>query len=248
MLERVQAAWPAGVRHGFTSREGGVSVGSLATLNLARRPGESAEALLENWRRVAGALGRAVEDVAIVDQVHGAEVLRVEAPGGPTTPLGRADALVTDAVGVVLAVRIADCVPIVVAGPRAIAAIHAGWRGVASGVVGVAIAALRALDDGPLVAAIGPHAGRGAYEVGDEVIAGLRSAGIPDAIAVAGVTPRGRARADLGGAVAFQLRTAGVATIAHHGGCTLTDPRYFSHRRDGDAAGRMAAVITRVPA
>lgn len=250
MVERVggDGPWPRGVRHGFTTRAGGVSVGDLASLNLARRPAEDPDALGENWRRAVDAVAGdlPVSRVAVVNQVHGARVIVVEAPGGPVTPLGDADALVTTQDDVVLAIRVADCVPIVVAGPRAIAAIHAGWRGVVADVVGAAIAAMRASgDDGPWVAAVGPHASAAAYEVGDEVVAGLLGAGIPRATAVAGTSARGRARVDLGASVAWQLRRAGVGHVAATGGCTVSEARFFSHRRDGDTTGRMAALIVR---
>ena len=250
MVEWIRGAgpWPDGVRHGFTTRAGGVSIGALRSLNLAKRPGEHPDALAENWRRAVDGLapGLAPGGVAVVHQVHGAAVIAVDAPAGPFMPLGEADALVTCRSGVVLAIRVADCVPILVAGSGAVAAIHAGWRGVAAGVVAASIRAMRAEgDDGALVAVVGPHASGAAYEVGDEVVDGLVAAGLPIDVVVVGRTARGRARVDLGGAVAWQLREAGVGTIGATGGCTLTDERFFSHRRDGEGAGRMAALIVR---
>lgn len=240
-----------GVAHGFSTREGGVSEGSLGPLNLARRPEEREEALVENWRRVVAALapGLAPERVAIVHQVHGADVLRVSRGRGPLAPMGEADALITTEPGLVLAVRTADCVPVLMAAPGGVAAAHAGWRGTVAGVVPAAVQALCEATGAPparVVAAIGPHISGAAYEVGPEVVEGLRRAGVPEASFLR-PGPGPRDHVDLGGAVEAQLRAAGVLRIDRVAGCTFGEPRFHSHRRDGAAAGRQAGLIARWP-
>jgi hypothetical protein len=231
-----------GVRHGFTTREGGVSEGALATLNLARRPTEEPAHLEENWRRVLATLEPSLhlDDLALVDQEHGATVLEVDAGRGPLATCGRADALLTTTPGVVLGIRTADCVPVLLAHPRGVAAVHAGWRGVAANIVPLAVRRLRAIaGPGPVVAAIGPHISVEAYEVGPEVVAGIASTGVPEARFV-----RGR-HVDLREAVGWQLASVGVEEIGHVRRCTATDPELFSHRGDGPSTGRLAAVVVR---
>lgn len=210
-----------GVVHGFTTAR------TEGAEDLGRGAPEA------RWRAVASALGLEGAGVALVSQVHGAEVLRVSGPG----LAGEADALVSDTPGLLLAVRIADCVPILVVGARGVAAIHAGWRGLAAGVIGAAVDALGEAR----AAAVGPCISAAAYEVGDEVIAGISAAGVPtDVFVVPG--PR-RNHADLREAARWQLARAGVPLIEVLPDCTFTSPALHSHRRDGAAAGRQAAII-----
>lgn len=235
------------VAHGFTTRAGGVSEAPYEGLNLGRRPGERVEALRENWRRLAASLDAALgaDDVALVEQVHGGEVVVVERAPGPLTPAGRADALVTTTPGIVLAVRAADCAPVLLAAPGGVAAAHAGWRGVAAGVVLTALDALLARTGAAADAvrvAIGPHIGPRAFEVGDEVVTAIEAAGAPrEAFVRTG--PRGRPHVDLGGALVAQLAARGVTQVERVGGCTTQDPCLWSHRRDGERGGRQAGVI-----
>lgn len=236
-----------GVVHGFTTRVGGVSPPPYEGLNLGRRPGERLEALLENWARVAGALDPRLgpDDVALVEQVHGGEVVRVERPGGPLRPMARADALVTTTPGALLAVRAADCAPVLLAVPGGVAAAHAGWRGAAAGVVRAALEALLAATGarpGDVRAAIGPHIGPDAFEVGREVIDGLAATGVPRGVFVR-EGPRGRPHVDLSAALIAQLAALGVGAVERVGGCTTADARLWSHRRDGERGGRQAGVI-----
>jgi len=251
LLRGVALGAVAGVVHGFTTRAGGVSEGGLATLNLARRPQERDAARVENWRRAIRALHPDLcsEAVALVHQVHGARALVVEAGRGPLEPVGEADALVTTVPGVVLAVRTADCVPVLLAAPGGVAAAHAGWRGTVAGVVPAAVRALceaTGADPAEVVAAVGPHIGGDAYEVGPEVVAGLRDAGLPDA-AFLRPRPGARDHVDLGGAVEAQLRAAGVPHVDRLGACTFSEARFYSHRRDGASTGRQAALVARCP-
>lgn len=232
-----------GARAGFTDRHGGVSTGPLASLNLALRGEETAAHLTENWDRVARALdpARGAHDVALVDQVHGAEVRVVTDPTGPLATQGRADALVTAKKGIVLAVRTADCVPVLLAGEGCIAAAHAGWRGVAAGVLEATVRVMRELGAERIHAVIGPHIGIEAYEVGDEVVHGIAATGVPHEVFV---QRRVRAHVDVGAAAAWQLEQLGVR-VHREPRCTFHDAGFYSHRRDGEATGRQAGVITR---
>lgn len=244
-LDRALPEGVEGIVHGFTSRRGGVSTGGLASLNLALREHEVPEALSENWRRVLAALRTdlRLQDLAIVEQVHGAEVLEVDGGRGPLDVVGRADALITTVPGVVLAIRTADCVPVLFASPGGVAAAHAGWRGVAAGIVPNTLEALcRRTGDAPqhVRVAVGPHIGPDAYEVGPEVVEGIARSGVPEPVFVRGKN------VDLRAAVVHQLVRGGVRAIGHVHRCTFADPDLFSHRRTGVQAGRLAAVIARL--
>lgn len=238
------------IRHGFTTRAGGVSAAPYDGLNLGRRPGERDEALVENWGRVARSLDARLDEraVAIVEQVHGPGVVVVERAGGPLAPLGRGDALVTDRPGVALAVRVADCVPILLHAPGshpAVAAVHSGWRGTAAGVVGAAVAALRRLagPDAEVRAVVGPHIGQDAFEVGDEVVVALEAASGLARGGFARPGARDHAHVDLSVVIAAQLAAAGVRHVAWVEGCTTRDAHLWSHRRDAERGGRQAGVI-----
>ncbi|MEZ4235990.1 MAG: peptidoglycan editing factor PgeF [Myxococcota bacterium] len=230
-----------GTVHGFTTRGGGVSAGPLGSLNLARRPGERDEALAENWRRAVAALHPSLrtDDLALLDQVHGDRVVEVARGNGPLATVAEADAAFTRAPGTILAVRVADCVPVLVAGSGVVGVAHAGWRGTAAG---IAPALVRAIGGEGLVAAVGPCIGGAAYQVGDEVIAAMRAAGVPDAVFL-----RGTDRVDLRAAVRWQLEQAGVQRVWVSDRCTATDPALYSHRRD-PAAGRSAGLVAMLEA
>jgi YfiH family protein len=183
-----------------------------------------------------------------VKQVHGIEVAR---PGedGRVSP-DEADAIVCQTPGLPVAVATADCVPILAATTTGdgVAAIHAGWRGLAQGVVAAAIAALRACssDDADIVAAVGPHIGRCCYEVDDPVLSALTSRfGSEGMREAATVTRPGHARIDLGMLVSDELTAFGVARVGGlEGTCTRCDAlRFESFRRDGEGAGRMLHFI-----
>ena len=177
-------------------------------------------------------------------QVHGAAVAE---PGGDDAPSVPADAALSRAGGPAVGVVTADCVPILLAveGGAAVAAVHAGWRGLSAGVVEATIERLRtAAPGGVLVAAVGPAAGGCCYEVGPEVVAALA----PAAERVA-PGPRGRPLLDLGGVTIDRLRAAGIApdAIDRVGPCTICSSGWPSYRRDGDRAGRALAFITPAP-
>lgn len=223
------------VRAFFTSREGGVSNGPYASLNVSFAVGDDAGSVAENRRRVADLAGA---PVAYMSQVHGATVARLhEASEAP-----EADGIITVMPGLALAVAVADCVPVLVhdRASGAVAAIHAGRRGVHLGVIGAAIAALRAAvpGDAILEASIGPAICGECYEVPREMREEVALV-VPEARAT---TSWGTPALDLRAAAEAQLRAAGVELVHRVGGCTRESLHLFSHRRDG-VTGRFAGVI-----
>jgi hypothetical protein len=198
--------------------------------NMSSVGGEGCEAGAENRARLRLRLG--LDGLARGYQVHGTRVL-IASSGNDRRPQGRlesADGQATAAGGVGALVLAADCLPVALVAPRAVAAIHAGWRGMAAGVLEQGLAALRTLCDGEIGAVLGPCAGPCCYEVGPEVHAALGTG----VAATATVDLRAIARA--------RLQAAGVTEVAELGGCTICDERFFSHRREGAAAGRQAGV------
>lgn len=238
-----------GVRHGFTGRTWDPDDPNAPLLNLARRGDVDDAELVAQWEAVARSLHPALgaAHTALLNQVHGARVLRVGRPSGPLATLGDADAAYTDVPGLVLAVRTADCVPVLVAGRRFVGVAHSGWRGTVAGVVPALVEALRDEGEAPeeLVVAVGPAISGEAYEVGDEVVQGLRRAGLDEADFLLGGDER--PHVDLRAALGAQLRRLGVSRVALLPHCTVNDTRFHSHRRDGAASGRQAAVIARCP-
>lgn len=179
-------------------------------------------------------------ELALARQVHGTRVIPVEGSG---SELGDADALVTSARGVPLAILTADCVPLALASEREgrLAAVHIGWRGLAAGLVPAAVGSFEAPAD--LAAAIGPAIGPCHYEVGPEVVEAVR-AGTGGSAIVEDVS--GRISLDIPGTVERLLRELGVPVVEAAGACTACEPlRFFSHRRDG-RTGRQALVATRM--
>jgi YfiH family protein len=227
---------PARVRAAMTTRTGGVSVAPYASFNLASHVGDDPAAVLENRRRLRDALSLPAEP-AWLEQVHGSGV--VVLPAAVQAP---ADASVTFTRGEVCAVLVADCLPVFLAGRTGdrVGIAHAGWRGLAAGVVEATIAALACVPE-ELVAWLGPSIGPRAFEVGPEV----RDAFLAqDAGAAAAFHPgrAGRWLADLPGLARRRLAAAGVTAVSGGDLCTHTDAaRFYSFRRDG-ATGRMAAL------
>lgn len=235
-----------GAVHGFTTRSGGISGGPYASLNLGRATGDDDRAVAENHRRLAEHAGFDLARLATpARQVHGAGVVRAEKPAHAETDC---DAIVTGERGLAIGIRTADCVPLLLYAPAAArgGAIHAGWRGVAAGVVAAGVQAME-VPSGELIAAIGPSIGGCCYEVDDATLARVRAAA-PETT----VTPTrpGHARIDLVAGVRGQLRAAGVpdSSIEIVGGCTSCDPAlFFSHRRDKGTTGRHLAFLLRRP-
>jgi purine-nucleoside/S-methyl-5'-thioadenosine phosphorylase / adenosine deaminase len=188
---------------------------------------------------LAATLGRVLPadvEPAWLRQVHSADVLDAE-PGGN----GDGDALVTSRRRLALAVVTADCVPVLLTGARWIAAVHAGWRGLAKGILGAAVE--RLADDGPLVAWIGPAIGPCCYEVGADVAREVGAASVPEVVHEG---PRGRPHLDLVHAARVQLAERGVAEIHFVEACTrCRGADLWSYRRDGPGAGRNVAAVWR---
>lgn len=241
-LDLILPDWPAppGVRAAVTTRAGGVSRGPYASLNLAAHVGDDPAAVAENRSRLARALALPGEPRWLT-QVHGTAVALCEAD----EPAPRADAAVARRAGEVCVVMVADCLPILLAsrGGEAVAAVHAGWRGLAAGIVERSVEALSVAPEA-LLAWLGPCIGPAAFEVGEEVRAAFLAAD-PAARRHFALNSRGRWWADLEGLARDRLAAAGVREVHGGGWCTFSDPeRFFSYRRDG-ATGRFAALVWR---
>ena len=242
-----------GVKHGFNPRTGGVSQAPYDTLNLGRSVGDRPEHVAENLRRFAGAVGYEPAALFETSQVHGGAVRVVVAGEDPASVRREeADALVAPPGGIAIGVRIADCVPVLICddGSGAVAAVHAGWRGVVAGVVEAGVAALAATCGNTprrFRAALFPHIGGCCFEVGDDVAAQLAVLH-PEPERVVDRS-RGKPRVDLALVVSSKLQACGLAAgeIERVAGCTRCEPeRFFSFRRDGQRSGRhIAAIISR---
>ncbi|MEC8424162.1 MAG: polyphenol oxidase family protein, partial [Myxococcota bacterium] len=194
------------------------------------------------WAGVLARLPVSARAPALVSQVHGTRMLEAFSPG----LVGEADAVFTRVRGLPIAIRTADCVPVLLAGDAVVAAVHAGWRGAAAGIVPAVVTALRSAQLGSgLAAAVGPAISGRHYEVGPEVVAAFREAAVPDHAFL--VRPPGAVKdhVDVRGAVAWQLSSLGIEAVEVLPHCTYADPGLHSWRRDGPSAGRLAAVIAR---
>jgi polyphenol oxidase len=227
LTDAIEVALP-GAQVRFTTRAGGVSEGPYSSLNLGRWTDDDPGAVAENRRRAAGA-----RPIAFARQVHGTRVLTVDGPTSDAA-IAEADGLATAASGLALLVLTADCLPVALASPGAVAMVHAGWRGLAAGVLEEGVAALRALGDGPIHAAIGPGAGGCCYEVGDEVAAQFPA------------WARTGRRIDLKAVADARLGAAGVSEITDVTRCTMCEPDvFFSHRASGGLTGRQGGIVWR---
>ena len=250
-----------GVVHAFSTRIGGVSPVPFESLNLGNPPGavhDTVENVRRNFGRMLSALKLPDVPVASVRQVHGCDValLQDQGDGEYSESVAAeirdrfqgqiaADAIISDVSSAVLAVRIADCAPILLAAEngRLVAAIHAGWRGVVAQVGARTIAEINAMgyQSSQIMAAIGPAIGMEHFEVGPEVAEQFQSLGLNSAVHTIGYT---RPHIDLADAIKRQLRQCGVTLIDGGGLCTFINAAdFFSHRRDHGITGRMAAII-----
>jgi YfiH family protein len=212
----------------FSTREGGVSEGPFASLNLGRKTADEPERVDENRRRLCAEVAADPEALALNYQHHSADVLRAE----PGARGNRADGLWTDEPGLPVLALAADCLPIALARANgadpALAVLHAGWRGL---VAGIAQAGVDALGGGPVAAIVGPGIGPCCYEVGPEV-----SARFDDDLTSGG-------HLDLWTAAERALRAAGCVTVERVDLCTACNPdRFFSHRRDRGVTGRQGVI------
>lgn len=219
-------------------------MGPYASLNVGAHVEDEPQAVTENRRRIGAAFDLPTEPCWLA-QVHGNEVVRLD----ENVPASiRADAVVTAQVGRVCVIQVADCLPILFAARdgSVVGAVHAGWRGLAAGVIENTIAAL-AVPPAQLLAWIGPGIGQANFEVGSEVRDTFIAAAGPDGRAEVDsafvANARGRWQCDLAALARQRLGCLGLTAI--HGGrwCTFGDAgNFFSHRRDG-RSGRMAALI-----
>lgn len=247
-----------GIVHAFSTRQGGVSQPPFATLNLGLSVGDEPAAVEENRRRFFGAFGVDAGRVVRVWQAHGNGVVRVDAeligrPGFPGCLMderGKFDALITQLPGLALVVSTADCLPILIHDPvrRAVAAVHAGWRGTAQR---IAVQALRALRDAygtdlsDCRAAIGPGIRGCCFEV-DSAVTDAMSAALPDWERHARANRPGHWLLDLAAINRAMLASAGVLAdrIEDVGLCTsCRNELFFSHRADKGRTGRMMNFI-----
>lgn len=232
---------PAGrVRAVCTLRTGGVSLAPYAALNLATHVGDAKKAVVENRRLIREQLSLPSEPLWL-EQVHGIDVLDADVHAGAA--LRPADAAVTRQPGRVLAVLVADCLPVLLArrDGTAIAVAHAGWRGLAAGVLERTFQALGAAGS-QLQAWFGPSISAPCFEVGNEVRAAFlaHDAG---AAACFSANARGRWQCDLPALARQRLAALGVSTIEESKRCTASEPEHFySYRRDGQT-GRIATLI-----
>lgn len=243
MPEWITPDWPAPpqVKAAATLRTGGVSEGAFASLNLGSHVGDDPAAVLENRRLLKAALALPSEP-AWLNQVHGVNVVDA-AKSDPTSAPPAADASFAKGAGAVCVVMTADCLPVLFCerqGTR-VAAAHAGWRGLAAGVLGATIKALD-VEPSQLMAWLGPAIEQEAFEVGEEVREQFVKLGADNAAAFQS-NARGRWQADLYQLARNELARLGV-TAVHGGGfqCFADSKRFFSYRRES-RTGRMGTLV-----
>lgn len=235
MLQATSLAKLAGVRHGFFTRDGGVSQGVYATLNGGTGSDDAPDKVTENRARMAAALGVVPDRLLTAYQIHSPNVVVAEQPW-TRDERPRADAIVTRAPGLAVGVSTADCGPLLFADGQAgiVGAAHAGWRGAFTGVVEATIAAMEQLgaDRERIVAALGPTIRQPNYEVGPEFVARFLAADAGNARFFKDSARAGHAMFDLTGYIAERVASAGVANFEDLGLCTYAEPeRFFSYRR-----------------
>lgn len=241
----------AGVRHGFFTRQGGVSTGPYASLNCSTRSADDPAALRENRRRVAQYMGVRPDNLLGLTQVHGDRTLTVATPWetgrGP-----EGDGMVTDRPGLALGVITADCAPVLFSNARGtvVGAAHAGWRGACGGIVESVVMAMGALGcaAGDIRAVVGPCITRDSYEVGPDMRDAVLAQDAAAGVFFTAAARSGHFMFDLPGYCVMRLRRCGVGQAVALGIDTLRDEtRFFSHRRrtlaGGGAIGHQISVI-----
>jgi YfiH family protein len=240
------------VPHAFTTRVGGRSRAPFDSLNfgnpsdLAPESRDGKQTISENFDLLRGLLGCPDRSISQVHQVHGGDVHVVSSAANAPITWGdvRADAIVTAVPSVLIAVRVADCLPVLLssADGRIVGAAHAGWRGIIADVVANTVREMRAIGATEIAAAIGPCITQERFEVGPEVLEEFSR--VFGAAAPIRERPDGKGHVDLKACAALQLRQAGVTSIVTDPGCTVGEPdRFFSHRREAGRTGRMVGII-----
>jgi YfiH family protein len=247
----------ANIRHGFFTREGGVSKGEYASLNVGLGSGDDRQDVIENRRRVAAHMGASFDGQAYPDivtnyQVHSATAVIVNKPHA-SGEAPKADALVTNTPGLAVGALTADCTPILFADADAkvVAAAHAGWRGAVDGIIAATVEAMEQLGARRerIAAAIGPVIRQDSYEVGPEFKATFLDQA-PGNAAFFRVPPGGdRDHFDLPGYCHQQLQSAGIAQIDDLKQCTYQSESLFfsfrrkTHRHESDYGRQIAAIV-----
>ncbi len=229
---------PANVRAFVTTREGGISKGPYAAMNLGQHVDDGPERVAANRSALARILGKNTNEFCWLEQVHGKRVVEAD-----PSKLPQADAVFTQQVDRVCAVMTADCLPVLLcdAAGQTVAAVHAGWRGLASGVIEATLERFEKPEQ--VIAWLGPAIGPAHFEVGSEVRAAFCD---QDACAEACfvVQHDNKYLADLYELARQRLQRAGVKQVYGGGFCTYSDAeRFYSYRRQGAASGRMASLI-----
>ena len=232
--------WPAPsqVQAVSTTRHGGVSAPPYTSLNLAEHVGDDLSCIAANRRRLRSVMGFTAEP-AWLEQVHGVQVVAAETVAVPVA----ADAAWTRVAGRPCVVMTADCLPVLLCDRlgTVVAAAHAGWRGLAGGVIAATVARMEVAPT-TLLAWLGPAIGPDAFEVGEEVRAAFLDLDT-EAVGCFRPSPAGRWLADIYELARRQLRALGVSAIYGGSYCTFSEPeRFFSYRRE-NRTGRMASLI-----
>ncbi|MSR33240.1 MAG: laccase domain-containing protein [Phycisphaerales bacterium] len=246
----------AGFAHAFSTRIGGVSPAPFDSMNLgiADAPGEPDEwtRVNENWRRLllAGSMGE--RQLVRAAQVHGCALLHADRQPEmirSAPPFVQGDAVLSGDARHALAIRVADCVPVLIAdvATRVVAAVHAGWRGVACEIIPATLRefAARGTRMHNVRMAIGPCIQQASFQIGESVAIEFQQRGLGQCV-IPDSNCQGKWLGDLPGAICQQAHGAGVAPehIDNSKACTYQNPEYFfSFRRDGARSGRLAALI-----
>ncbi len=255
MLTSASLAALPGVRHGFFTREGGVSAGLYASLNCGLGSGDDIDRVAENRSRALARLGLPADQLATAYQVHSNRAALAETPW-PADQRPRADALVTRTAGLALGILTADCAPVLFADREAgvVAAAHAGWRGALDGVLEATLAAMQRLGAraASTLAAVGPAIEQASYEVGPEFPAPFLDQDPANSDFFAAAPRAGHFLFDLKGYVARRLSRAGVGQVESLAADTCADDaRFFSYRRaclKGERSyGRLLSAIALEP-
>ena len=244
-----------GVVHGFSTRLGGVSTGMWDSLDLGLNRGDDPTRVQENYRRFFAAVGAEGSPMAMCDQVHGTDIHHVTTADCKADPYVKkglvADGLMTAIPGIALIVFHSDCIPVLLYDPvrRVIAALHAGWRGTAAGIVTNAVAQMTRFygtNPADILAAIGPGIDKCCFETHEDVPNTVTAAMAGNGLPFIQLKENGKFSVDLKGINARRLELAGVSPdhIDLCRECTCCQPeRFWSHRRQGTQRGSMAALI-----
>lgn len=240
-----------GIRHGFFTRQGGVSKGVYGSLNCGLGSRDDAENVRQNRALVAETLGVPPERLLTLYQIHSATTVIVDKPWNGT--VSEADALVTRTPGLAIGALTADCAPVLFCDPeaRVIAAAHAGWRGALLGIIEATVASMERLGATPerVVAVIGPTISQRAYEVGSDYVERFLAEEPASSPFFMTDDSSGEPHFDLAGYVAERLKRAGVGTVSDLGLCTYCDEtRLFSYRRsqhhgEQDYGRQISAIV-----